>query len=92
MLDEIEPHQFAEWFIAERRGYLDETSWDQAGTIAATLHNELRRINRFLDSKADVETYFLEDYIPGRERPKQEDNGIERAQEILRLKYGNHNR
>lgn len=68
MLESMTPRQFDEWlamYSIEPWG----DDWDQAGTIAATVHNELIRVNMFLSHKnaKKPEVHESEMYVPGKQ-------------------------
>lgn len=74
MLDELEPRQLSEWFAYYRIEPFGE-SWKQAGTIAATIHNETLYTRAASgDKPTDADRDSPEDYMPRfeeRERPER---------------------
>ena len=93
MLNEISPSQFAEWIAAHNLG-LNEESWLQAGTIAATIHNEIQSALHSYAGKQMPEKSIQSpaDYNPyaGRTKRKKRYNAqsIQTAKRLMLQRYG----
>ena len=63
MLDSITPAQFNEWIAFNALEPIGN-DWDQAATIAATLHNEMESIRCMFGGQKKPEFHNIEDYVP----------------------------
>lgn len=85
----MEPRQFDEWWALYRiEPWGDD--WEQAGTVAAVVHNELISVNRLL-TRGDPQSEPNQpaNYIPGR-MPDRKKRFLtnEEAQRASRLRAG----
>lgn len=95
MLDELTPQQFDEWYAAYRAG-LFRDQWEQAGLIAAEVHNGFGAIRKGLNDQSVTADYFTNpsDYDPtratgNRDASKLDQASIDRAHDKGKVIYGN---
>lgn len=88
--------QFAEWHAAYRAG-IDRDKWEQAGTISASIRNEVHWLAALFGGPkyGEKDWTFADDYMPtdmANERPEpdetEEHPSIGAMQQQLANKYG----
>lgn len=81
MLDEMTPAQLVEWRAARHVVPLED-GWRQAGTIAATLHNEMELYKAAKSGKRHVEASRFrqpDDYIPRLKTVRRHELAVDEA-------------
>jgi len=69
MLDAFTPQQFDEW-IAYNSLEPIANDWQQAATIAATVHNEMEVVRCMFGDGSKPDFHDIEHYIPTKEKAK----------------------
>lgn len=84
MLDELDPHQFAEWhayYLIEPWG----DDWRQIGRLGSVLHNDLLHL-RAVNEKIEEDDWHTEgDYIPRLADEQDEEDQEPTLEEIAEL-------
>jgi hypothetical protein len=96
MLADLEPPELVEARAAFRVIPLDD-GWQQAGTIAATIHNEMEKFFAMKAGKRRIDERDLrkpDDYIPKIRRKKRgikvNQASIDAYQQMIQQQYVNH--